>query len=255
MVRSRRVHLDAGYPPPARGHHIANILQGVARVQAQFARATGALQRTYLRAHTLAGILAYAEKLADPFRPETLGAFRDAVQVLFATVMMDRRSTSTAIQERDLELSSAGLNFIERIAKGRDAVIERRVLPAPASAFPRVQRLLRQFRAARGPLPPDAPFFALSARDARPSLDDALTRTLRRTGLAAPSGCFFSSHSCRKCATLAHAAGVDKIDICYWGGWASTGDAVDSYIDSACRLDGVDLSLAREFFGWLRRPV
>ncbi|XRB09851.1 hypothetical protein NFJ02_43g110150 [Pycnococcus provasolii] len=114
------------------------------------------------------------------------------------------------------------------------------------------------FRDIRGPVPPGTHFFHVQGESRRriqaPRLDDALDRVLGRFNLAAPTGCYYSSHSCRKCATLAKACGVPLEDICYWGGWAVRSTAVHAYIDLSCRLHGDDLVIAREFFGWLRPP-
>ena len=92
------------------------------------------------------------------------------------------------------------------------------------------------------------------SRRQAPRLDYALNRVLTRFNLTAPTGCSYSSHSCRKCATLAKACGVMLEDICYWGGWAVRSTAVHAYIELSCRLHGDDLAIAREFFGWLRPP-
>ena len=54
-----------------------------------------------------------------------------------------------------------GLTFVERVRKGKEAVLERRVLDAPPAAFPRTQKLLRDFRHLRGPVPPGTHFFAV----------------------------------------------------------------------------------------------
>ena len=115
---------------------------------------------------------------------------------------------------------------------------------------------MRDFRHLRGPVPPGTYFFAVrgDSRRQAPRLDYALNRVLTRFNLTAPTGCSYSSHSCRKCATLAKACGVMLEDICYWGGWAVRSTAVHAYIELSCRLHGDDLAIAREFFGWLRPP-
>ena len=185
---------------------------------------------------------------------DELELLADFAQVLFAVVTLDRNSTSNAIGRRDITFhAGGGFTYLERVTKGKDADKEKRLREVPPEAFPRVQDVLRAFNRYHNQLQRNTRtglFFGVGSR--RVNLDAALHRALDSISISPPPGLCYSSHSCRKCATLVRAAGVALDDVTDWGGWSQLGGTVHTYIDKSYRLRGAALAFARELFGWLR---
>ena len=253
-------HLDVGLEPPARGHIITAAKQGMQRDQAHWLAKHPDTnpQRTFLRIEVVEALLIGAEGLVKALSlgmdQDELELLADFAQVLFAVVTLDRNSTSNAIERRDITFhAGGGFTYLERVTKGKDADKEKRLREVPPEAFPRVQDVLRAFHRYHNQLQRNTRtglFFGVGSR--RVNLDAALRRALDSINISPPPGLCYSSHSCRKCATLVRAAGVALDDVTDWGGWSQLGGTVHTYIDKSYRLRGAALAFARELFGWLR---
>ena len=125
-----------------------------------------------------------------------------------------------------------------------------RVLTLDVSRIPGLMALLDRWETVRGPMPPDASYYALPGEYdfAASQVDSWLRLVLDHIGATPPAGETWSGHSLRMgAASAADAIGVTLRRICWMGGWTSQSSAVKDYIDPTCPASAA----GRRYFGWL----
>ena len=172
-----------------------------------------------------------------------------ALQFQFA----HRESSSATLEPEDVTWDKDHITLRERVRKGHQRDFHMRIVQQPVSGVhPLLILLLDHLQDWQHQRRDRSYFFELpgeSKKNWRPALGDQfLQLALKRTGINAPTGFKYTSHSVRKgAATAMHAIGVALSKICHFGGWAATSSAVHDYIDPAYPASPA----ARCFFGWL----
>jgi hypothetical protein len=245
-----RVHRDFGKEPPAEGHNLKVIKQGLGALQMDNARKDA---RLYLPAEVVSQVV--DRGLQDSTLPDET---RRCGAVGLAYLSLQRVSTSVGVQERDLGVDDTHLWFRERERKGQDGrqtVPEEgdmRVLRFPLSSpgVARVAAVIRRWRHLRGQVAPDRPLFCFP-RENGPTKALAgtwLSSVLEVLGVRPPQGFAYTYHSLRKGgATGAYSIGVPELSIQFLGGWSLESTSARRYINFTCAAS----EAARSFFGWL----
>ena len=248
MSAINQAHLDFGFPAPAVGQLLRLARRGFGEVEGGSCLAP--VRRSPLPASVAYRALRLGLSTDDP------GLLRACACVVFQFAWFARADTGIHLREAHVSISEFGITLNERtktIARHVAAPVSR---PFDATWDPDrlLLALLLRWRSVRGPVAPDAFFWALSSDDVGAAWSSALVNTwlqevLSALGVSAPAGCSWTSHSLRSGgASAAFALGVDLLVIMAWGLWASM-DSLHLYVDVLVAAD----EAAGIFFGHLLR--
>ena len=262
-----KLHVEAGYDPPALGTDIVDFKKGMGRRQTEsgdFQDSANRL-RVYLpaevalrvrnRAFEILDQVASCKTLRSKKARALLTESRALVYTFFTYVLFARSDTGTKLFVQDVNMLPEGMHVTLRSLKGKKHTQHIKPLLFPHGAVQGLIPLVTSWLSIQNRLkktPGENLWrFPWETRRQWPSAlgDDWLQLALGLVGHPAPpEGCTYTSHSIRKGATTsASAIGVVDSVYCYIGDWS---------VKSSARLDYIDPTAIAspamfELFGWL----
>ena len=263
-----KMHVEAGFDPPALGTDVVDFKKGMGRKQKESGdfRESEDRLRVYLPAEVALLVRDRALELLDAvsslprFSSKKAKAlctdFRALVYTFFIYTLFARSDTGTKLAFDDVLLQQEGLHVTLRNLKGKKHTKYIKPLLFPPGAVQGLETLVANWLALKKRMKFTSGenlwrFRWESTRQGWPSSlgDDWLQHALGLVGHPdPPPGCKWTSHSCRKGATTsASAIGVVDTVYCYVGDWSVKSTTRLDYIDPTARPSPAMF----EIFGWL----